>query len=163
MQKSTWLTNRKVNEIFKRIKWNWFMKSFGLHVNSTNFLLTSDLPGKLVWRAGRGSTFDHGRLGQGRITCCLVAGIQLFATPWTAACQAPLSMGFFGLDYWSGLLFPSPGDLPDPGIKPRSPALAGEFFTTEPPRKPRERELLTNKFPGRNGNARAYGRGPIRK
>ena len=55
--------------------------------------------------------------------------------PWTATCQAPLSMGFFRQEYWSGLPFPSPGDLPDPGIKSRSPALTGGFFTTEPPRE----------------------------
>ena len=57
------------------------------------------------------------------------------ATPWTVACQAPLSMGFFRREFWSGLPFPSPGALPDPGIEPRSPALqadsciAGGFFT----------------------------------
>ena len=58
--------------------------------------------------------------------------VQLFVTPWTVTCQAPLSMGFFRPDYWSGLPLASPGDLPDPGIKPTSPALAGGFFTTEP-------------------------------
>ena len=70
----------------------------------------------------------------------MLSYVQLFATPWTVACQAPLSMGFYRQEYWSGLLFPSPGDLPDPGIKPEfplSPALAGRFFTTEPPGKPR--------------------------
>ena len=56
------------------------------------------------------------------------------ATPWTVAGQAPLSMGFSRQEYWSGLPFPSPGDLPDPGIDPVSPVLAGGFFTTEPPR-----------------------------
>ena len=50
--------------------------------------------------------------------------------------QAPLSMGFPRLEYWSGLPFPSPGDLLDPGIELQSPALAGKFFTTEPPGKP---------------------------
>ena len=50
--------------------------------------------------------------------------------------QAPLSMGFVRQEYWSGLPFPSPGDLPNPGIKPASPALEGGFFTTEPPRNP---------------------------
>ena len=49
--------------------------------------------------------------------------VQLFATPWTVAYQAPQSMGFSRQEYWSGLLFPSPGDLPDPGIELRSPAL----------------------------------------
>ena len=57
-------------------------------------------------------------------------------TPWTPARQAPLSMGFPRQEYQSRLLFPFSGDLPDPGIKPASPALAGEFFTTESPGKP---------------------------
>ena len=59
-----------------------------------------------------------------------------FAAPWTVACQAPLSVAFPSHEYWSGLLFPSPGDLPNPRTEPISPALAGEFFTTEPPGKP---------------------------
>ena len=50
------------------------------------------------------------------------------ATPWTVALQAPLSMGFPRQEYWSVLPFPSPGDLPDPGIRPSFPALAGGFF-----------------------------------
>ena len=58
--------------------------------------------------------------------------VQLFATPRTVALQAPVSMGFSRQEYWSGLPFPSPGDLPDPGIKPVSPALSGRFFTAEP-------------------------------
>ena len=52
-------------------------------------------------------------------------------TPWTVACQAPLSVGFSIQEYWSGLPFPSPGDLPDPGIKPRSPALQAHSSPTE--------------------------------
>ena len=50
--------------------------------------------------------------------------------------QAPLSMRFPRQEYWSGFPFPSPGDLPNPGFKPKSPALAGEFFTAELPGKP---------------------------
>ena len=50
---------------------------------------------------------------------------------WTAACQAPVSMGFPRQEYWSGLPFPSPGDLPDPGIKPKSPALQADDLPTE--------------------------------
>ena len=57
-------------------------------------------------------------------------------TPWTVAYQAPLSMKFPRRECWSRLLFPSPGEIPDPGMEPVSPALAGRFFTTEPPRKP---------------------------
>ena len=60
-------------------------------------------------------------------------------------CQAPLSMGFSRQEYWSGLPLHSPGDLPNPGIKPASPALAGRFFTTEPPGKPIS-TAFTNKF-----------------
>ena len=63
---------------------------------------------------------------------------QLFVTPWTAALQASLSMGFPRQEYWSGFPSSSPGHLPDPGTEPTSPlapALAGGFFTTEPPGK----------------------------
>ena len=62
--------------------------------------------------------------------------IQLFATPWTVAHQAPPFMGFSRQEYWSGLPFPSPGHLPDPGIEPRSPALQADALTSEPPGKP---------------------------
>ena len=62
---------------------------------------------------------------------------DLFATPWTVALQAPLPMGCSRLEYWSELPCPSPRDLPDPGMEPASPALAGGFFTAEPPRKPK--------------------------
>ena len=61
----------------------------------------------------------------------LFSCVQLFATPWTVARQAPLSMGFSRQEYWSGLPFPSPGSFPDAGFKFTSPALAGKFFTTE--------------------------------
>ena len=63
----------------------------------------------------------------------MLGHIRPFATLWIVACQAPLSMEFLRQEYWSGLPFPTPGDLPDPGIKPASfmsPALAGEFFNT---------------------------------
>ena len=57
--------------------------------------------------------------------------VRLFATLWTVAYQASLSMGFSRQEYWIGLPFPSPGDLPDLGIKPRSPALWAEALTSE--------------------------------
>ena len=62
--------------------------------------------------------------------------VRLFATPWTVAYQAPPSMGFSWQQYWSGLPFPSPGDLPDPGIKPGSPAFQADALTAEPRGKP---------------------------
>ena len=61
--------------------------------------------------------------------------VRLFATPWTIAYQAPLSMGFSRKECWSGLPFYSPGDLPDPGIEPRSPALRADALPSEPPGK----------------------------
>ena len=63
----------------------------------------------------------------------LLSCVQLFATPWTVAHQAPLSMGFSRQEYWSGLPFPSPGDLPDPGVKTRSPVLQADSLPSEAP------------------------------
>ena len=70
--------------------------------------------------------------------CTLTQHVQLFVTPWIVIHQAPLSIGFPKQEYWSGLPFSSPGDLPEPGIKPisASSTLTGRFFTTEPPGKP---------------------------
>ena len=62
--------------------------------------------------------------------------VQLFATPWTVAHEAPPSVEFSRQEYWSGLPFPSPGDLPGPGIEPRSPALRADALPSEPPEKP---------------------------
>ena len=61
--------------------------------------------------------------------------VRLFATPWTVAYQAPPSMGFSRQEYWSGVPFPSPGDLHDPGIEPGSPTLQADALTSEPPGK----------------------------
>ena len=69
-------------------------------------------------------------------TKCSVAHVQILVTPWTVAYQAPPSMEFSRQEYWSGLPFPSPGDLPNPGIEPRSPALQAEALPSEPPGKP---------------------------
>ena len=62
--------------------------------------------------------------------------VQLLTTSWTVAQQTALSMEFSRKEYWNGLPFPPPGDLPDPGIEPISPALQVDSFTTEPPGKP---------------------------
>ena len=61
--------------------------------------------------------------------------VRLLATPWTVAYHAPLSMGFSRQEYWSGLPFPSPEDLPDPEIEPGSPALEADALPSEPPGK----------------------------
>ena len=83
-----------------------------------------------------------------------------FATPWTVTHQAPLSTGFSRQEYWSELPFSSPGDILDPGIKPMSPALAGRFFTTEPPGKPIGSLLHANNFYGISFN---YQNSPMRE
>ena len=72
------------------------------------------------------------------LLCCawLFSRVQLFVTPWIVACQVPLSMGFSRQKYWNELPFPSPGDLPNPGVEPRSPTLQVDSLTSEPPRKP---------------------------
>ena len=70
---------------------------------------------------------------------CVLRHVQLFATPWTVDRQVPLSMEFSRQEYWSGLPFPTAGELPNPEIElvaPESPVLAGGFFTTETPGKP---------------------------
>ena len=72
------------------------------------------------------------------VLCCVFGHSVMsdfFVTPWPVARQAPPSMGFPRQEYWSGLPFPSPGDLSNPGIEPVSPALAGGFLTTESPGK----------------------------
>ena len=65
----------------------------------------------------------------------LLSRVRLFATPWTVAYQAPPSLGFSRQEYWSGLPFPSPGDLPNQGIEPGSPVLQADALPSEPPGK----------------------------
>ena len=93
----------------------------------------------------------------GTFSCISLPGLhsnpkRVFATPWTVAYQTPWSMGFSRQEYWSGLPFPSPGDLPNPGIKPESPAWQLDSLLSEPPHNlqgPRQNEnpeyLVKNK------------------
>ena len=88
----------------------------------------------------------HSHLG---VCAQLLSHVPLLATLWTVANQAPLFMGFFSQEYWSGLSFLPPGDLPDPGIEPVSPAsptLADGFLTTVPPGKPQNSHLHNHKM-----------------
>ena len=68
----------------------------------------------------------------------MLSRVRLFATPWTVAREAPLSMGFSRQEFWNGLPLPPPGDLPYPGIEPVSPAWQANSLPSEPPGKPRE-------------------------
>ena len=95
------------------------------------------------------------------ISCvCVCSVVPDSATPWTVAHQLPLSMGFPKQEYWSGLPFPSLGDLPDPGIEPRSLALVGRFFTTEPPGKPPSSPLSPLYSVPSSSSCLFYGRSP---
>ena len=78
--------------------------------------------------------------------CLIAQSVWLFATPWIAVLQAPLSMGFSRQEYWSGLPCPPPGDLPNPGIKLRSPTLQVDSLPSEPPGSPRILEWVAYPF-----------------
>ena len=105
--------------MIKRIfSWVWVLTSVGtMHLY---FVHTNCLPGN------RGTVYS-------KVKVKLLSHVRLFATPCTVAYQAPPSMGFSRQEYWSGLPFPSPGDLPDPGIEPRSPSFQVDALTSEPP------------------------------
>ena len=81
-----------------------------------------------------------------QLTLSKLSCVWLSAAPWTVAHQAPLSMGFSGQECWSGLPFPSPGDLPTPGNEPWSPTLEAESLSSEPPGKPPRTELISPKL-----------------
>ena len=86
-----------------------------------------------LWSGSTDSkTLDYQRTDPQFSSVQSLSHVQFFATPWTAAYQAPLCMGFSRQEYWSGLPFPSPGDLPDPRIKPGSPALQTGALPSEP-------------------------------
>ena len=76
--------------------------------------------------------------------------VRLFATPWTVAYQAPKSMEFSRQEYWSRLPFPSPGDLPNPGVEPGSPTLQADTLSSEPPGGTGLPKHLSNVFKGYN-------------
>ena len=75
-------------------------------------------------------------LGWITLLCVSWSVVSNSATPWTVACQCPPSMEFYRQEHWNGLPFPSPGDLPDPGMEPRSPALLADSLPSEPAEKP---------------------------
>ena len=91
-------------------------------------VLSCYIHGKIVVKFSNSDISLH-RAGMKKWKCQFLSRVQLFVIPWTEAYQAPLSMEFSRQEYWSGLQCPSPEDPPNPGIEPRSPALAGRFFT----------------------------------
>ena len=93
------------------------------------------------------SCFAHSDLTLAREKVKSLSRVRFFATPWTVAHQAPPSMGFSRQEHWSGMPFPSPGDLPNPGIKPRSPSLQADALTSEPPGRPLGKRERKDFFP----------------
>ena len=108
---------KKQGDIFKKLKYRWLKKSCYNIFKVYSTLIQLDNTWETVKSLSR---------------------VRLFVTPRTVAYHAPPSMGYSRQEYWSGLPFPSPGDLPDPGIEPRSPALQADTLTSEPPGKPIE-------------------------
>ena len=90
----------------------------------------SPVPGTLQARTLEWVAISFSNAWKWKVKVKSLSHVRLLATPWKAAYQAPPPMGFSRQQYWSGLPFPSPGDLPNPGIELTSPALAGGFFTT---------------------------------
>ena len=98
---------------------------------------------KIILKLQAQTIFIHGM----KVKVKLLSHVQLFATPQTVAYQAPASMGFSRQEYWSGLQFPSPGDLSDPGIEPESPAFQADALTSEPPGKPSKESKFAHPSP----------------
>ena len=116
----------------KNCSWPWFSSSqTGMYLKCSGIKKHS-----IIWH-----TFELWCV----CVCQSLSCVWLFTTPWTVVRQAPLSMEFSRQQYWSGLLFPAPGDLPDPVIKPRSPALQADSLQSEPPGKP---QSTPRYFPG---------------
>ena len=135
---------------FQQLSW-WIFHSFFHELNclleipcKRKAMNEVTLLSQIVWITKSEATVKFSLTQDGQVWGCMhaqsLSGVWLSATRWTVACQAPLSMGFPRQEYWDGLPFASPGNLPNPGIKPTSlvsPALAGGFFATVPLRKPR--------------------------
>ena len=88
----------------------------------------SPVPGILQARTLEWVAISFSNAGKWKVKVKSLSRVRLLATPWTAASQAPPSMGFSRQEYWSGVPFSSPGDLPDPGIEPGSPALQADAY-----------------------------------
>ena len=139
--------NKKGNNLWKN--WNrkskskvcfWAERHGYEGVSSCTVQVWSDLPHvrgqrRLFWPTQANIGLPESLVAAAQSLNC----VWLFAAPWAVACQAPLSMGFLRQEYWSGLPFPTPGNLPAPGIKPTSlvsPALQASFLWLLPPGKP---------------------------
>ena len=137
-EKGKWLPKKATTAILRSIIIN-PIRNQQMGLQNSCFSLWNQVHWSRAWVAGIMTSLIC-RMRGGK-KCCLLFSHKVmsdsFATPWMIAHQSPLSMGFSRQECWSGLPFPSPGDLPDPGIEPVPPALASGFFTTEPCGKPK--------------------------
>ena len=134
---STWVfTHSYVREMSVRDLTGWEKKKPSLHVQF--YFLQGLLPARTASKELKLSFVETPLVSALRLAkaAWVLSHVWLLATPCTVAHQDPLLMQFSRQEYWSGLPFPPPGDLPDPGFGPEPPALAGGFFTTEPLEKP---------------------------
>ena len=104
------------------------------HPHSVDEIVSSEVTKLFIGRCNQ-HYFDVATLPHDSVLVSVARSCPTLVTPWTVAHQAPLSMGFSRQVYWSGVPFPSPGELPDPGIKPRSPASQEYSLPSEPPGK----------------------------
>ena len=112
-----------------------FVYSFNVHLQNITLSPMKD---------AKGLRYDS--CSQSEVRCWSFSRVRLFATPWTVAFKAPLSMGFSRQEYWSGLPFPSPGDLPKPETEPGSPTLQADSLLSDPSEKPMYPYLSTSNF-----------------
>ena len=138
-----------VKPIWSWIFLHWEIFDYWLYLCTNNwsvpivpiFYFYGDFLKNIIFCLQKLEKINHERfdLDCGLVNCALkkvkvksLSRVRLFAIPWTVVYQASLSMWFYRQEYWSGLPFPSPGDLPDPGIEPRSPALQADTLPSEP-------------------------------
>ena len=139
----TYFSSSQCSEVIPELILAWF-KSFIVLINISadrSYFSLTYLSGSLsIEIRSYSDVFEKQMYLRNQLKGCVCAQllslVQLFVTPWTIACQTSLPMEFSRQGYWSGLPYPPLGDLPNPGIEPLSPALAGRFFTTVPSGNP---------------------------
>ena len=137
----------KNTSIWHYVHWQW--DSFADDINILKIWILLNDWKRQIHKKKKNEMLDNGKCISGRMNTARVlfaysevkslSRVWLFSTPWTVAHQAPPSMEFSRQEYWSGLPFPSPGDLLDPGIKPGSPTLRADTLPSEPPGNPKRR------------------------
>ena len=141
MDRGAWWTT--VHGVPKSQTWLLERISFSPTNSTKDHLNVEQLPQNNFWTVAEDTRHPERQpnLFRRKVKLKSLSHVQLFVTPWTTACQASPSMEFFRQEYWSGLPFSSPGDLPNPGTKPGSPTLEADSLTSKPPGKPFQKEV----------------------